>query len=151
VCFRSRYHPCGVREDLYYRLSVFPIEIPPLRSRRDDIEPLVWRFVREFSERMGRRIDSIPRDGMSTLVHHQWPGNVRELRNAIERAVILSSGSTLNVPPLSHHGLAAGSSLEEVERTHVLEVLNASGWRVKGQHGAAELSSGSSQAPSSHA
>jgi PAS domain S-box-containing protein len=127
------------REDLYYRLSVFPIEIPPLRSRRDDIEPLVWRFVREFSERMGRRIDSIPRDGMSALVHHQWPGNVRELRNAIERAVILSSGSSLDVPPLAHPGLAAGASLEEVERAHIVEVLTASGWRVKGEHGAAAV------------
>jgi PAS domain S-box-containing protein len=125
------------REDLYYRLSVFPIEIPPLRSRRDDIEPLVWRFVREFSERMGRRIDSIPKECMEALVRHQWPGNVRELRNAIERAVILSSGSTLIVPPLSHPGLATGSSLEEVERAHIVEVLKASGWRVKGLHGAA--------------
>src|SRR5512143_1842141 len=86
------------RKDLYYRLNVFPIVIPPLRERPEDIPLMVWSFVREFRKKMGKGIDSIPRKSMDALQSYSWPGNVRELRNVIERAIIVSSGKTLNVP-----------------------------------------------------
>jgi formate hydrogenlyase transcriptional activator len=86
------------RSDLYYRLNVFPITLPPLRERLDDIPRLVRHFTQSFARRMGRRIESIPSSVMDALVHYSWPGNVRELQNVIERAVILSKGPTLQVP-----------------------------------------------------
>src|SRR3974390_1735911 len=87
------------RSDLYYRLNVFPLVLPPLRERPDDIPPLVRHFTQRFARRMGRRIETIPSAVMEALVRYPWPGNVRELQNVIERAVILSPGSSLQVPP----------------------------------------------------
>ncbi len=126
------------REDLYYRLNVFPIRVPPLRERVEDIPLLVWRFVEEFSKAFGKRIESIPKDNMSMLQRYPWPGNVRELRNLVERAVIGASGPRLSV------ALPAGSSerhsvrLIDVEREHVRSVLDSTGWRIRGVGGAAE-------------
>ena len=85
------------REDLFHRLNVFPIEVPPLRARVADIPLLVWTFVQEFNQKMGKSIDSIPRPAMERLKHYPWPGNVRELRNLIERAVIVSDGRSLPI------------------------------------------------------
>lgn len=129
------------REDLYHRLSVFPIRVPPLRERQEDIPLLVWTFVNEFGEKMGKRIDKIPRKTMESLERYAWPGNVRELRNVIERAMILSSAPVLRVEIPSH---SDGSSdedmtLDEVERQHILRVLERTGWRVRGAGGAAEI------------
>ena len=110
------------RKDLYYRLNVFPIYVPPLRERLEDIPPLVWAFVRQYEEKMGKRIDNIPRKQMEALRHYPWPGNARELRNIIEHAMIVNSGKTLNVqvPGSSSFEISANLSLEEAERRHIL-------------------------------
>ena len=129
------------REDLFYRLNVFPITIPPLRERKEDIAPLVWVFVGEFSEKMGKRITSIARRSMEALQRHPWPGNVRELRNLIERTMIQATGSTLNVqlPSRTSRPAAEGRTLADVDRQHIVEVLEQTGWRVRGSGGAAEI------------
>ena len=129
------------REDLYYRLAVFPIHIPPLRERTEDIPLMVQFFVHEFAEKMGKRIRNIPRKTIEALQRYSWPGNVRELRNVIERAVIVSSGDTLNVelPQLSKGKSSRIVTLEEAERRHIMEVLENTRWRIKGPRGAAEL------------
>jgi formate hydrogenlyase transcriptional activator len=129
------------REDLYHRLYVFPIEVPPLRSRADDIPLLVWRFVQEFNGKMGKPIDSIPKRVMEQLKKYSWPGNIRELRNLIERAAIVSNSRRLNVEiPTDTPGLIpAPVNLEEVERRHLLGVLKSVHWRIAGRGGAAEL------------
>ena len=129
------------REDLYYRLQVFPIMVPPLRARQDDIPLLVWAFVQEFSRRMGKTIDAIPRPTMQALQRYPWPGNVRELRNVIERAMILSTDATLRVEVPAGGGATAPAhqSLAEVERRHIGAVLEQTGWRIRGRGGAAEL------------
>jgi len=129
------------REDLFYRLNVFPISMPPLRDRLEDIPPLVWAFVNEFGEAMGKSIERIPRRGMDSLMRYPWPGNVRELRNVIERAVILSKGSTLSVelPKTMNVLTARDMRLQEVETSHILDVLKKTGWRVSGKKGAAEI------------
>jgi len=133
----------GFREDLYYRLNVFQITVPPLRERREDILPLVWSFVQEFSKRMGKRIESIPQKGVEALQAYPWPGNVRELRNVTERAMIITTGPVLHldVPKIAQSGAGADQSgtLEEVEKRHIIEALNATGWRVSGKDGAAEI------------
>jgi PAS domain S-box-containing protein len=130
------------REDLYYRMNVFPIQVPPLRDRRDDIASLVWAFVRELEATMGKRIESIPRKALEALVGYSWPGNVRELRNVIERAMIISCGPVLSVEVPS--GVASASAenagspvLEDVERRHIVAVLERTRWRVRGPGGAA--------------
>jgi PAS domain S-box-containing protein len=127
------------REDLYYRLKVFPIEIPPLRERADDISLLVFAFLEEFSVRMGKKITKVPRKAMETLQKHAWPGNIRELRNVIEHSVILSSGDVLKLSMLGETATrdAQVLTLAEVEREHILKTLEATGWRIKGAHGAA--------------
>jgi formate hydrogenlyase transcriptional activator len=135
------------REDLYYRLNVFPIEIPPLRERREDIPMLVHYFVSRFSREMQKAIRRIPREAMDALMNAPWPGNVRELENFIERAVILTHGENLQVPvhqlekPLLV-GMGAGDpvvpTLRESERNAILAALKASGGRVAGRGGAAE-------------
>jgi PAS domain S-box-containing protein len=127
------------REDLFYRLNVFPIELPPLRDRRDDIAMLVQHFVRKHSVRMGKRIDSIPDDAMRVLRSWNWPGNVRELENVIERMVIMSKGSTLSAPPaeLSEAEYAAEDNLTEMEREHILRVLRETNGVLSGDEGAA--------------
>ncbi len=133
------------REDLFYRLNVFPIRLPPLRERREDIPLLVWAFVKEFGRTMGKNIESIPRATLETLKHYDWPGNIRELRNVIERAMIVSHGPTLRVELPAPSGKSANGepatdlTLDECQRRHILAVLQKTGWRVSGPHGAAEL------------
>jgi transcriptional regulator with GAF, ATPase, and Fis domain len=129
------------RKDLYYRLNVFPIHLPPLRERPEDIPPLVWNFVRQFEGKMGRRIDLIRRQCMDDLQRYAWPGNIRELRNVIERALIVCSSRTLEVP-LPGGAVAEISEeldLEAVERRHIIDVLQKTDWRLSGQGGAAEI------------
>ncbi len=129
------------RQDLYYRLSVFPIQAPPLRERREDIPALVRVFVAEFAQKMGKEIDSIPKRSMSALAGYSWPGNIRELRNVIEHAVIVSRGRTLEVhnPGRQAQTATVSLKLEEAMAQHILEVLERTSWRVKGPDGAAEL------------
>jgi formate hydrogenlyase transcriptional activator len=129
------------RKDLYYRLNVFPIVVPPLRERAEDIPLLVWAFVRQYEKKMGKRIDHIPRKSMEDLQHYHWPGNARELRNVVEHAMIVSIGKTLevNVPATASSDIPANLSLEDVERRHILGVLDKSGWRLTGRGGAAEI------------
>jgi formate hydrogenlyase transcriptional activator len=131
------------RADLFYRLHVFPIELPPLRERADDIPLLVRHFVRKFADRMNREIHSIPENVIEALQQHSWPGNIRELQNFIERAVILTSGPVLCAPLGDLRGgseeqTAAGNqTLADAERTHILEVLRQVDWVVGGRRGAA--------------
>jgi PAS domain S-box-containing protein len=129
------------RADLFYRLNVFPIRIPPLRERIQDIPPLVWAFVRQNEKKLGKRVDRIPRRSMEALQHYAWPGNARELRNIVEHAMITGSGGTLHLqPPNPAPGASpTGDKLEEVERRHILSVLERTGWRVDGKNGAAEI------------
>jgi formate hydrogenlyase transcriptional activator len=132
------------REDLFYRLDVFPIEVPPLRERREDIPMLTWIFVKEFSTSMGKRIEEISDESTSALQEYHWPGNVRELRNVIERAMILEQSSTLHVK-LGHATLrpiavkAAAGSLDEAERAIILQAVEQCNWRIRGANGAAAL------------
>ncbi|MBZ5685324.1 MAG: sigma 54-interacting transcriptional regulator [Acidobacteriia bacterium] len=127
------------REDLFYRLNVFPIELPPLRDRRDDISMLVQHFVKKHSVRMGKRIDTIPDDAMRILRSWNWPGNVRELENVIERMVIMSKGRILSAPPaeLSEAEYTAEDNLTEMEREHILRVLRETNGVLSGNDGAA--------------
>ena len=130
------------RNDLYYRLNVFPIVLPPLRERPDDIPALVRYFAQKFARRMKKRIETIPADAMAALCRYAWPGNVRELENAIERAVILTSGPTLRVPRSEFRGRAVAPSggattLEATEREAILRTLRDAGWVLGGPHGAA--------------
>ncbi len=128
------------REDLYYRLNVFPILVPPLRERRDDIPLLVWAMVKEFGKTFGKTIEQIPRKSMEALMSYRWPGNVRELRNVVERAMILSGDLTLVVElPDKTGGIVQVTSLEDMERVHILAVMERTGWRVRGSGGAAEI------------
>ena len=129
------------RRDLYYRLNVFPITIPPLRERPEDIPPLVRSIVKEFQKRMGKEIDSIPRKTLEALQAYSWPGNVRELRNLLEHAMILSRGKTLEVhlPKAASPAGEATGSLQDMERAHVLAALEKTGWRIAGPGGAAEI------------
>ncbi len=131
----------GFREDLYYRLNVFQIIVPPLRERREDILPLLWSFVQEFSMRMGKRIESIPQKGVEALQAYPWPGNVRELRNVTERAMIITTGHVLHLdaPKIAQSGADQSGTLEEAEKRHIIEALNTTGWRVSGKDGAAEI------------
>jgi PAS domain S-box-containing protein len=128
------------REDLFYRLNVFPIEVPPLRQRPEDIPLLVKVFIREFNQKMGKQVQSISKKAMQQLEAYAWPGNIRELRNVIEHAVILSQGEILNLemPKKPIETPETVSSLEEVEKQHILSVLKQTGWRIKGADGAAE-------------
>src|SRR3954447_14276437 len=128
------------REDLYYRLNVFPIEIPALRERVDDIPLLVWRFVDEFSREFGKRIDAIPRENMLVLQQYSWPGNIRELRNVVERAMIVARGTklTITVPAATLTAVRHSVKLTDVEKEHIRTVLETSGWRIRGVGGAAE-------------
>jgi formate hydrogenlyase transcriptional activator len=133
------------RADLYYRLNVFPVVLPPLRERPEDIPRLVRHFTQRFARRMGRRIETIPSAVMEALVRYPWPGNVRELQNVIERAVILSPGPSLQVPPGDLPPAAARAAalapaaitLADAEREHILGALRETGWVVGGPKGAA--------------
>ncbi|MGH9647194.1 MAG: sigma 54-interacting transcriptional regulator, partial [Bryobacteraceae bacterium] len=142
------------RSDLYFRLNVFPIYVPTLRERREDIPLLVHYFVEQFSRRVGKKIDTVPPEIMAALVKYDWPGNIRELQNVIERAVILSAGNILNVPPdelpsgleerfAPGHPVPARqesikSILEDVERQKILDALDKAHWIVSGPKGAAQ-------------
>jgi formate hydrogenlyase transcriptional activator len=144
------------RSDLYYRLNVFPVRVPALRERPEDIPLLVRHFVQQFSRNMRKTIDTIPSEAMSTLIRYPWPGNIRELQNVIERAVILTTGPVLQVQsedlrvpdslpapppsePLRQAPAAANlrSVLDDAERQQILTALEQSNWTVAGQHGAA--------------
>jgi formate hydrogenlyase transcriptional activator len=129
------------REDLYYRLNVFPIMVPPLRERVEDIATLAWSFAEEFSRALGKRIESIPDDQLLALRRYRWPGNIRELRNVIERAVIVSTGPRLLIEPPRPRtpGTKRSVRLMDVEREHIQAVLESTKWRVRGAGGAAEL------------
>jgi formate hydrogenlyase transcriptional activator len=132
------------REDLFYRLRVFPIEIPPLRERREDIPLLIHFFVARLSRRMQKRIRSVPKYAMEALVNADWPGNIRELENFIERCVILTQGDELNVPrtELRNSGvrsvMSAGTTFEQAERQAILDALKSASGRIAGHGGAAE-------------
>jgi formate hydrogenlyase transcriptional activator len=134
------------REDLYYRLNVFPITIPPLRARKEDIRLLVDFFVAKFNKKIGKRIQTIPKEALEALQTYEWPGNVRELESVIERATIISPGPSLRV--LDHFNAPlkasepAGSevkALAELEHDHILQVLRKTNWRVEGKNGAAAI------------
>jgi formate hydrogenlyase transcriptional activator len=147
------------RSDLYYRLNVFPIQVPALRERREDIPLLVRYFVQKFSRRQNKVVQYVPADAMDALVNYAWPGNVRELENLIERAVLLSPGKELRVPltelrasTANADNSAAGAgietfvsaapsiaTLEEAERQHILRALRQTEWRIAGAKGAAAL------------
>jgi formate hydrogenlyase transcriptional activator len=138
------------RSDLYYRLNVFPLRLPPLRERSEDVPPLVQHCVAKYAQQMNKQIDTIPARSMELLRAYHWPGNVRELQNLIERAVILSRGKILH-PPLngteqssrsradSEADTSRTATLRDCEREHILKVLNETRWLVGGRNGAAEL------------
>lgn len=134
------------RKDLYYRLNVFPLHVPPLRERVEDIPLLTWHFVEELAEHMGKRIDRVPEAVMNRLKAYRWPGNVRELKNAIERAMIQANSSVLDIdvpdaaaPEPQNPPPARFSSIDDVQKAHILEALHRSGWRIRGPRGAAVL------------
>lgn len=150
------------REDLYYRLNVFPLHVPPLRERVEDIPLLTWHFIEELSQHMGKRIDRVPEAVMNSLKTYPWPGNVRELKNAIERAMIQATTPVLEIEvPMAvasdrsvvsaDVSIAASfsgqkkpslpflASLDDVQRAHLIDVLHRTGWRIRGPHGAAAL------------
>jgi len=130
------------RSDLYYRLNVFPIPLPPLRARREDIPALVEHFVEIYSRRMGKQIDQVSKETMSELTSYPWPGNIRELQNFIERSVIVTSGNILQ-PPLASLRTAVeveslgAITLEDAERDHIIKILEQTRWVVSGPNGAA--------------
>jgi PAS domain S-box-containing protein len=137
------------RADLYYRLGVFPIRIPPLRERRDDIPLLVWFFITMLQPRLGKTIDSVPFRVMDALTAYDWPGNVRELQNIVERAMILSPGTKFKLgdalvrnhraaPVSEKNGQQQSDNLEDAQRAHIIRVLEECGWKVRGKDGAAE-------------
>jgi PAS domain S-box-containing protein len=130
------------RKDLYYRLNVFPITLPPLRDRKEDIAPLAWTFVRQFEKTLGKHVERIPKKSMDALVGYHWPGNIRELKNVIEHAMIMSTSTILDVlpPALARQDTAGVSgSFEDMERRHIIEVLNRTNWRLSGKNSASEL------------
>ena len=128
------------REDLYYRLNVFPIRVPALRERVEDIPLLVWHFVEEFSKAFGKRIEMVGKSNMEALQRYAWPGNIRELRNVVERAMITAAGPRLTIPVPETSSAASGRSIRliDVERTHIRRVLESTRWRIRGVGGAAE-------------
>jgi len=131
------------RSDLYYRLNVFPIQMPPLRERQDDIPLLAWHFVTQYAQLMNKRIETILPGDMDHLVHYLWPGNVRELQNVIERCVILSSNQVLShpsLPEVQHVQQGSGTEarpLAQVDREYILKTLRETDWVIGGPNGAA--------------
>ncbi len=128
------------RKDLYYRLNVFPIVVPPLRERPEDIPLLVWEIVKQFEKKMGKRIERIRQKDMEKMVRYPWPGNVRELKNVVEHAMILNSGKMLDLSPPQIASSPADENLthSDAERENIIRVLRKCGWRIAGQNGAAE-------------
>ena len=137
------------RADLYYRLNVYPVTIPPLRNRKEDVPLLVQHFISLFNKKFGKDIEEVPTLVMDSLVNYDWPGNVRELRNVLERAMITCTGSTLNLPvelkTNDNNGSSTSASkteflsLDEVERQHILRVLRKTDWQIGGIKGAAKI------------
>jgi len=137
------------REDLYYRLNVFPIRLPPLRERQEDIPLLATYFAMRFASRLGKPIDGIDSKTLERLSEYAWPGNIRELENIIERALILSAARMLEVSPkmlpaisvalLTSSHRASSTNLEAVERDHIIAVLNETKWVIEGARGAAQV------------
>lgn len=143
------------REDLYYRLSVFPIEVPPLRERKEDIAPLAMHFLRAYSKELGRDTPCLSKQQITTLMNHDWPGNIRELKNVIERTAILSTGCRLRLdlvmpgsaPPAPAPGdeesgpteLLTDADIRAIEKANMVAVLNHTDWRISGTDGAAEF------------
>ncbi len=131
------------RGDLYYRLSVFPIQVPALRERKEDIPALVWHFIRELGSRMGRNIESVRSSTMTGLQRYSWPGNIRELRNIVERSLIIFPGEVFHAEmPVGDEGFCSPNltaTLHEIEREHILRILNETAWRIRGNGGAAEI------------
>lgn len=138
------------RSDLFYRLNIFPIQLPPLRERREDIPVLAAHFIRLHAKRMGRRIDALNANVVQELVKYDWPGNIRELENLIERSVLLSSGDTIQKVILpsprwdpatsSEHGMPVRlQTLDDNEKQHILSVLKYCGEQVSGKNGAATI------------
>jgi formate hydrogenlyase transcriptional activator len=137
-------HEGKFRADLFYRLNVFPIRVPPLRERKEDIPLLVKYFVMRYGAKLRKSIEKIPQTVMDSLLAYSWPGNIRELENLIERAVIMSEGVQLEAskwlpPPGSRPGESRIPTMDELERQHITEVLEHTGWRVSGEKGAAKL------------
>ncbi len=128
------------REDLFYRLNVFPIRVPPLRERIEDIPLLIWRFVSEFGKVFGKRIETIARENLAALQRYAWPGNIRELRNVVERAMIVATGTrlTIAVPTSASVSGRQSEKLADVQRLHIRSVLEMTRWRVRGIGGAAD-------------
>jgi transcriptional regulator with GAF, ATPase, and Fis domain len=134
------------REDLFYRLSVFPITIPPLRQRKDDIQLLINHFVAKFNIKIGKKIESVSKQSLNALHEYHWPGNVRELESIIERAVIICQGNTLQIfekfEAIKNTVQSSDPDtrpLVEMEHDHILQVLKRTGWRIEGAKGAAIL------------
>ncbi len=140
---RSAVQSGRFRADLFYRLNVFPMATPPLRDRKEDIPLLVRHFAMQYGVKLGKRIEAIPKRTLDALMAYNWPGNIRELRNVIERALIITQGTTLELRDWAAGEAAASEarflSLEDVEREHILAVLQQKGWRVSGPKGAASL------------
>jgi transcriptional regulator with GAF, ATPase, and Fis domain len=164
------------REDLYYRLNVFPIELPPLRTRAEDIPALLQFFAEKYASRIGRRVDGVDPDTLAALTHYAWPGNVRELESLVERALVLNTSPLLKIPPEILAGytpdgradLASAATgmhrilmpaqppinlddtentgLHHIQREHILRVLNATHWVIEGNHGIARALSAGAQA-----
>jgi formate hydrogenlyase transcriptional activator len=127
------------REDLFYRLNVFPIRVPPLRDRPEDIPLLVAAFLREFEKKMGKKISTVASKTMDELQRYSWPGNIRELRNVVERAVIVTTGEKLNLQlPKTGNG-ANTRTLKEAEHQLIVTTLEKTGWQIKGPKGAAAI------------
>jgi formate hydrogenlyase transcriptional activator len=136
------------REDLYYRLNVYPITIPSLRDRKEDIPVLVEHFIRRYSIEFNKSFENISKGDLNRLTEYDWPGNIRELINLIERSVISSSGGTLKImwEPHGHNGNGNGHieylrqdySIRDLEKDHILRVLRESRWKINGENGAAE-------------
>jgi transcriptional regulator with GAF, ATPase, and Fis domain len=134
------------REDLYYRLNVFPITMPPLRQRKDDVPLLISHFIAKFNKKIGKKIVTVSKETQNALQEYHWPGNVRELESVIERAVIISQGPALQIldrfDTTKKKDEPTGDSVKalvELEHDHVLQVLQKTGWRIEGKNGAAVL------------
>jgi formate hydrogenlyase transcriptional activator len=128
------------RDDLFYRLNVFPVRIPPLRERIEDIPLLIGRFVDEFAKTFDKSIDAISQENLDALLRYSWPGNIRELRNVVERAMIVSNGTrlTIPVPSLAPAGPGRSEKLADVQRSYIHSVLESTRWRIRGVGGAAD-------------
>jgi transcriptional regulator with GAF, ATPase, and Fis domain len=133
------------REDLYYRLNVFPITVPPLHKRKEDIPMIVKYFLKKFGKKIGKQIERVPYDVIKSLQEYHWPGNVRELENIIERSMIISPDSTLHladkldISMTTNNETSQSKSLSDMERNHISRILDQTRWKIEGRNGAAEI------------